>query len=96
VCYEVPSTESKKSLKWIQHLETKQSCLKHKLVEFFQQKLKALNDQQTSVFKVTQVNKSTLDWSFLQIVWKLQNVQTEYYCRKSNTAYCNRYDGWKL
>jgi hypothetical protein len=55
VCCEVLSTKSITPSKLIRHLETKHSALKHTPVEFFQRKLKTLNDEQTS--KVTRVIK---------------------------------------
>jgi hypothetical protein len=50
-CCEVLSTENMKSSKLIQELEIKHLSLKHKQVEFFQWKLKALNDQKLQFLK---------------------------------------------
>jgi hypothetical protein len=57
VCCEVLSSESMKPSKLIRLFETKHSYLKHIPVKFIQRYIKALNDQQTSIFKVTRVSK---------------------------------------
>jgi hypothetical protein len=44
VCSELLSPESMKPSKLLRHSETKHSYLKHKQVEFFQPKIKALNN----------------------------------------------------
>lgn len=64
VCCEVLSAESMKPSKLIRHLETKHPSLKNKPVEFFQRKLKELDDQKTSISKVTQVSKSMIEASY--------------------------------
>lgn len=57
MCFEVIRAESMKPSKLIWHLDTQYPPLQHISVEFLQRKLKALHDQQTSIFKATWVNK---------------------------------------
>lgn len=60
ICFEILSRESMKPSKLVRHLNTKHPNEKHKPVEFFERKLKALERQKTAIGQMSNLNEKAL------------------------------------